>query len=463
MRAQTRGEHAGAMSGRRRAVRASVLVAAVALAGAATMGTVSTAGAATSSLGQRVIDLTHAAAAHSAPGVPSPQVTGLPPISKVTTASGAATTTTPQVATTSSGISATYSGTTLSVLWDTGNSLTVSGAGPLGAGSTVITPSGSIAVGGSHACSSAGGLGVVSITQFAVDGSGAVTALALEFGCVNSTLAYAVFGTVGLNVDPGTRTPGYNLFEANGAVTSFGTSVGANVTINFGVGIFGDATGLTLNQPMVGMATTSLDGGYWMVAGDGGVFSFGDASFYGSTGNLHLNKPVVGMAATPDGKGYWFVASDGGIFSYGDAHFYGSTGNLHLNKPIVGMAATPDGKGYWLVASDGGIFSFGDARFHGSTGNLHLNKPIVGMAVDQATGGYWLVAADGGIFSFGAPFFGSAGALPLNSPIVGMTTTADAKGYWFTASDGGVFSYGDAAFGGSLGDGSVSDVVGMAR
>ena len=75
------------------------------------------------------------------------------------------------------------------------------------------------------------------------------------------------------------------------------------------------------------------------------------------------------MAATPDGHGYWLVASDGGIFTFGDAHFYGSTGDIHLNKPIVGMAATPDGKGYWLVASDGGIFTFGDADFYGSTGS----------------------------------------------------------------------------------------------
>ena len=32
------------------------------------------------------------------------------------------------------------------------------------------------------------------------------------------------------------------------------------------------------------------------------------------------------------------VASDGGIFSFGNAHFYGSTGAIHLNQPIVGMA-----------------------------------------------------------------------------------------------------------------------------
>ena len=78
--------------------------------------------------------------------------------------------------------------------------------------------------------------------------------------------------------------------------------------------------------------------------------------------------------STPDGTGYWLVASDGGIFSYGDAHFYGSTGDIHLNKPVVGMAATPDGRGYWLVAADGGMFSYGDAHFYGSTGS-HPPQP----------------------------------------------------------------------------------------
>ena len=36
-------------------------------------------------------------------------------------------------------------------------------------------------------------------------------------------------------------------------------------------------------------------------------------------GGKPLNTPIVGMAATPDGGGYWLVASDGGIFSFGDA------------------------------------------------------------------------------------------------------------------------------------------------
>jgi hypothetical protein len=97
------------------------------------------------------------------------------------------------------------------------------------------------------------------------------------------------------------------------------------------------------------------------------------------------------MAATPDGHGYWLVASDGGIFSFGDAAFHGSTGNVHLNEPVVGMAATPDGHGYWLVASDGGIFSFGDAAFHGSAAGLAGASPdraAVGITPSRA--GYWV-------------------------------------------------------------------------
>ena len=85
-----------------------------------------------------------------------------------------------------------------------------------------------------------------------------------------------------------------------------------------------------------------------------------------STTSPHSSAAVARISAA----GYSLVASDGGIFSFGDAAFYGSAGGLKLNQPIVGMAATPDGGGYWLVASDGGIFSFGDAAFYGSAGGL---------------------------------------------------------------------------------------------
>jgi hypothetical protein len=146
------------------------------------------------------------------------------------------------------------------------------------------------------------------------------------------------------------------------------------------------------------------------------------------------------------------VASDGGIFSYGDAQFYGSAASTP-GQDIVGMAATPDGQGYWEVSTTGRVFTFGDATPAGDIPSLglHLNGPIVGITPDPVTGGYWLVGSDGGIFAFGAPFFGSTGSIHLNQPVVAMQSTSDGMGYWFVASDGGIFSYGDAPFRGSMG------------
>jgi len=204
-------------------------------------------------------------------------------------------------------------------------------------------------------------------------------------------------------------------------------------------------------------------GGYWEAAGDGGVFSFGDAGFYGSMGGQHLAAPVVGISQTRDQGGYILVASDGEVFTFGDATSYGSLRGKTLAAPVVGASITPvvsgppgtpgtNGLGYWLVAADGGVFSFGDAGFHGSMGGQHLDAPVVGIAPTPDGLGYWLVAADGGVFSFGdAHFYGSMGGQHLDAPVVGIAPTPDGKGYWLYAKDGGVFSFGDAHFYGSMG------------
>jgi hypothetical protein len=246
---------------------------------------------------------------------------------------------------------------------------------------------------------------------------------------------------------------GYWTVAADGGVFSYGDS-----------GFHGSTGSLHLNAPVVGMAATPSSNGYWLVAADGGIFAFGDAGFFGSMGGQHLNQPIVGMAATADGQGYWLVAADGGIFAFGDAGFRGSMGGSPLNQPIVGMAATGTSNGYYLVASDGGLFSFGDAVFYGSMGGQHLNRPVVGMAALPGGSGYRLVASDGGIFSFGsAPFYGSTGSMTLNQPIVGMADTPAGDGYWLVAADGGIFSYGASVFHGSTGGMHLNQpMVGMA-
>ncbi|HEX3334739.1 MAG TPA: Ig-like domain-containing protein [Acidimicrobiales bacterium] len=242
------------------------------------------------------------------------------------------------------------------------------------------------------------------------------------------------------------------------------------------------------------LSSPSAPQGYWLVAKDGGIFSF-HRPFFGSTGAIRLNRPIVGMAATNDENGYWMVGADGGIFAFGDAVYQGSlpargiaTGNVvaivsdpttngyyivgsngavvPFNAPqlgdlpyfgfsvnnIVGGAMTPDDKGMYLVGADGKVYVLlGDGHFQGDASSLHLNAPIVDMKVDPLTGGYWLLGQDGGVFSYNAPFYGSTGNLRLNQPVIAMSSTGDGGGYWFTATDGGVFSYGDAQFWGSTG------------
>jgi Putative Ig domain/Right handed beta helix region len=249
-------------------------------------------------------------------------------------------------------------------------------------------------------------------------------------------------------VPPGAQ--GYLLTAGDGGVFTFGHAT-----------FRGSAAKVHLVAPVVGIATIPDGNGYWLAARDGGVFSY-NVPFHGSLGSVHPTAPIVGIAATPDGAGYYLVGADGGVFTFGDAHFKGSLGAVHLAAPIVGMAVTPDNQGYYLVGSDGGVFTFGDAHFKGSLGGAPPTSPIAGIAVDNATLGYWLVEANGALFSFAAPSFGSAANVALGAPVVGITAVHNGLGYRFVASDGGVFCYGQAAFLGSMGHTPLnSPAVGM--
>ncbi|HZQ58817.1 MAG TPA: S8 family serine peptidase [Acidimicrobiales bacterium] len=233
----------------------------------------------------------------------------------------------------------------------------------------------------------------------------------------------------------------------------------------FGAGVVDVAAAVTAYASRAAVAPH--DRGYQLAALDGRAVTAGDACAGTETSRPAVapSQPIVGEAATPDGFGSWLVARDGGIFTFGDAAFLGSSGALRLNQPIVGMAGTPSGHGYWLVARDGGIFSFGDAAFFGSTGALRLNQPIMGMAATPSGRGYWLVAADGGIFTFGdAAFHGSTAAAQLTQPIVGIATTSSGQGYWLAGGDGSVFGFGDAVvYASAAGSGPVAAIVGETR
>ncbi len=234
---------------------------------------------------------------------------------------------------------------------------------------------------------------------------------------------------------------GYWQVASDGGVFSYGTAR-----------FFGSLPGLGVKvDNIIGMARTPTDRGYWLVGRDGGVFAFGDAAFRGSLPGLDVRvNNIVGMAPTKTGNGYWLVGSDGGVFAFGDAPFHGSMGGKPLNAPVEAIAPTASGNGYWLGARDGGVFAFGDAPFHGSMGGKPLNAPVVDLQVTPDGRGYWLAAEDGGVFAFGsAAFHGSMAGKPLNGRVTSLSPTPTGAGYWLNACDGGVFAFGDAPFYGS--------------
>ncbi len=203
----------------------------------------------------------------------------------------------------------------------------------------------------------------------------------------------------------------------------------------------GSANGVSA-APIVGAAATASGHGYWLVARDGGIFTYGDAMFYGSLGGKGVSD-IVGMATDPAGTGYWLVGADGGVFTFGSATFGGSLpGSGVTVTDIVGIAANPAGSGYWLAGKDGTVYALGGAPAATSAGAGVSN--VVGIAANPTGPGYWLVGSDGGVFALdGAPFDGSLPAQKVTvSNIVGLAANPQGHGYWLIGSDGGVFGFG---------------------
>jgi cell wall-associated NlpC family hydrolase len=151
---------------------------------------------------------------------------------------------------------------------------------------------------------------------------------------------------------------------------------------------------------IVGIAATRDGRGYWLASSTGGVYTFGDARFYGSdrTGSSGL---VVAIAATPGGGGYWLVSSSGRVLCFGDASYHGSAA-APPGQLIVGFAPTPDGRGYWLATTRGGVISFGDARARGSALRDGSRGSFIGIAAEHDGNGYWFANSAGTTFGFGS-------------------------------------------------------------
>jgi uncharacterized delta-60 repeat protein len=216
-----------------------------------------------------------------------------------------------------------------------------------------------------------------------------------------------------VDIEPSPSGDGYWVVESTGKVHAFGDAPWfGNV----------DASRLRTGERATSLSARKPHPGYLVFTSQGRVFEFGPhgRSERPGVGHLALNGPVLDSVVTPSGNGYYMVASDGGIFTFGDAVFRGSMGGHKLNAPVQSLVPDADADGYWLVASDGGIFAF-RADFKGSMGAIRLNRPVTGMV--RAGTGYLMVAEDGGIFDFsGDPssFKGSLGASPPERPITSV-------------------------------------------
>jgi hypothetical protein len=227
----------------------------------------------------------------------------------------------------------------------------------------------------------------------------------------------------------------------------------------FGSAPFYGSTGsLRLQRPVAGITPTADHGGYWLVASDGGVFTFGDAGFYGSIPGLglapagssnskRLNAPIVGMVPSTDGGGYFMVAADGGVFSFGDAKFEGSCPSIGgCSGAAVAVMPDASGDGYWVVTATGRVYAFGDAAAYGAPGPQSV--PVTSAVRTTDGAGYWILFANGVVDAYGdaKDFGGPTSSVNTSDPATTIFTTPDGGGYWVASADGSVFTYGDAPY-----------------
>ncbi len=154
--------------------------------------------------------------------------------------------------------------------------------------------------------------------------------------------------------------------------------------------------------------------GYWLEAGDGGVFAYGapfEASAAWDATRCPADPPARSMpdescwsmASTSDVDGYWILNSYSGvIYTYGDAVSYGQPGDTppYLGgadtwPDAIGIVAAPSGRGYWVLelglSGLGSVQRFADAVNYGDEttgahGMGHVGRPVAMAAHPTARG-----------------------------------------------------------------------------
>ena len=167
---------------------------------------------------------------------------------------------------------------------------------------------------------------------------------------------------------------------------------------------------------------------------------------------IRLNQPIVGMASTPTGNGYWLVATDGGIFSFGDAALL----RLHRRH-----APQPADRRHGRHAHRQGLLARRQRRRHLRLRRRRASSAPPAPSASTSRSSAWPprrpATATGSSPATAASspsatprFLGSTGAIAASTaPIVGMAAASDGAGYLLAAADGGGLPFGSMPFYGS--------------
>jgi hypothetical protein len=235
---------------------------------------------------------------------------------------------------------------------------------------------------------------------------------------------------------------GYWILDSAGHFHRFGDA-GAipKIDLRFLAASYDFALSADLPEKVVSSIPTATGLGAYVYTSAGRVLRTGDAiAIKDASGREDLtwipslNRPIIDARMSTTGAGYWLLAEDGGIFSFGDASFSGSVPEKlkseWINEKIVSFAPDLDGTGYVIVAASGKAWWFEQTErkqladvLETAFGTRILNSPIAATMARQC-GGYLMVATDGGVFATpmsDCAFNGSLGGSPPDTPIIALT------------------------------------------
>lgn len=263
---------------------------------------------------------------------------------------------------------------------------------------------------------------------------------ALELGDPSSVISKQ--GSYAIDIESTSGGKGYWVLDSRGKFHRFGD---AELIPNAQLGNLKSLYnfGLSANRPEVVVSSipTQSGRGAYVFTNIGRVIRVGDASAISDLSGREdllwisqLNAPIVDARLSPDGRGYWMLSADGGIFTFGTATFAGSVPDKPrsdwINEEIVSFSANESGSGYVVVAKSGKAWWFNFEErpqlpnvLLETFGSSRLNSPIAAV-MTRSCGGYLMVANDGGVFATpmsDCGFQGSLGANPPNTDIVALS------------------------------------------